>query len=90
MGGEEVNNSTRGQRRSIFPANPVASIRWEALLVRGKCSNPVRKNRGIGEAAEPSDDANRPGEPPGTQTPDPAKPCGRKTRTLPEVECLLE
>jgi hypothetical protein len=47
MGGEEVNNGTRGQRYSILPANPVASIRWEALLVRGKCSNPVRKNRGL-------------------------------------------
>ncbi len=50
MGGEEVNNGTRGQRHSILPANPVASIRLEELLVRDGRSNPVRKYRVGGRA----------------------------------------
>jgi hypothetical protein len=54
-GGNEANNGTGGQMPSFYPASPVASIRWEALLVRGERSNPVRKNR---EAAGRNADEN--------------------------------
>src|SRR5258708_881775 len=59
-GREEVNNGTRGQRHSILPANPVASIRLEELLVRDGRSNPVRKYRGL-RVGEPNCVAGGPG-----------------------------
>src|SRR5882762_734244 len=45
--GSAGNNGTGGQRNSFWPANPVASIRWEEQLVSTARWSPVRTNRGL-------------------------------------------
>jgi len=51
-GGSAVNNGTGGQQCALLLATPVASMRLEELLVRGSCSNPVRKNRDLTRGLE--------------------------------------